>query len=110
MSTPLRSGQATNTTCNIHCLYNVTFKHAILCTRVLFPPQAISLGMIFGLYFHKVPMHFAQETHAISGYSRLTEHEERMFKELRQLAGSTTRHPEDVAVQLPNITSLRRTA
>ena len=80
-------------------LYNVTFQHAILCTRVLFPPKAVSLGVMFGLYFHKVSKHCAEDTCVIGGYSRLAEHEERMFKELRQLAGSTTRRPEDVAAQ-----------
>ena len=81
-------------------LYNVSFQHAQYCVEVLHPPKKLSSGVLFGLYHHKLSTHAAGDTRIISGYSRLTESDERQFKELRKLSHNTTGHPQDVARQL----------
>ena len=81
-------------------LYNIAFKHAHYCVEVLFPPKHLSVGVLFGLYYHKLTVHAAEDTRIVSSYTRLTENDERQFKELRSLATMTTRRSEDVARQL----------
>ena len=81
-------------------LYNVSFMHANLCLEVLYPPRNLSLGVLYGLYFHKLMVHAAEETRIVSGYTRLTENEERQFKALREFAPCTNGHIEHVAKQL----------
>ena len=81
-------------------LYNIAFKHAHYCVEVLFPPKHLSVGVLFGLYYHKLTVHAAEDTRIVSGYTRLAEIDERQFKELRGLATMTTRRSEDVARQL----------
>ena len=81
-------------------LYNTSFRHALFCTDVLYPTKHLSNGVMFGLYYHSLLLHAAEETRLVSGYTRLAENEERQFKHLRELATCTNRHPEDVARQL----------
>ena len=81
-------------------LYNTSFRHALFCMDVLYPTKHLSNGVMFGLYYHSLLLHAAEETRLVSGYTRLAENEERQFKHLRELATCTNRHPEDVARQL----------
>ena len=50
-------------------LYNVAFLHGIYCNHVLKPVQQLSPGVVFGLYFHKLTKHAAEETRCVSGYT-----------------------------------------
>ena len=79
-------------------LYNVAFIHAVACVTILDPPQILSRGQMFGLYFHKLTSHSPEETRIVSGYARLTEQDERQFKELR--LAPTSGRPTEVAKQL----------
>ena len=81
-------------------LYNISFLHAIYCTEVLQPVKQLSPGVVFGLYFHKLTKHAAEETRCVSGYTRIAENEERVFKELRKLQVCTSGRPDEVAKQL----------
>ena len=72
----------------------------MLCASCLSPAQAISNGVLFGLYFHKTSTHAPEENRIVCGYTRLAEQDERMFTDLRQLCRSTTGHPADVALQV----------
>ena len=79
-------------------LYNVTFLHGLLCTKLFKNPHTMSVGQMFGLYFHKTTVHAAEDTRIVSGYSRLVEQDERQFKELRHTP--TSGRPAEVAKQM----------
>ena len=81
-------------------LYNVAFLHARYCVKALFPPKVLTEGTAFGLYFHKLGIHAAEDTRTTSGYTRLVENDERQFKDLRAATTVTTRRPDTVAKQL----------
>ena len=53
-------------------LCNIAFLHAIYCTKILQPVKQLSSGEGFGLYFHKLTKHAAEETRCVSGYTQVT--------------------------------------
>ena len=62
--------------------------------------KQLSPGVVFGLYFHKLTKHAAEETRCVSGYTKIAENEERVFKALRKLQVCTSGRPDEVAKQL----------
>ena len=90
-------------------LYNTAYSHANFCMEVLFPPKHLSVGVLCGLYFHKLTVHTPEDTRIVSGYTRLAESDERQFKDLRALAKNTTGCPADVARLLCDRLQLRQT-
>ena len=89
-------------------LYSIAFLHAIYYTEILQPMKRLSPGVVFCLYFHKLTKHAAEETKCVSGYTRSTENEERVFKELRKLQVCTSGRPDEVAKKLMKRIQIRK--
>ena len=62
-------------------LYNLTFKHAVLCKQVF--GNAEKLKKIYGIYLHALTVHLPEINRIIAPSSLYCESEERIFSNLR---------------------------
>ena len=72
-------------------LYNITFKHAMLCINQLRGAvKKISVQKLFGVYFHSITSHLPQVARIIAPSSIHTEDEERMFSKINNISLNTS--------------------
>ena len=80
---------------SVLCLFNVTFKHAILCTSIFQQPKKISCEKLFGIYFHSLTSHLPELARIISPSSLHSENEERIFSDLNSINLATSSRKQE---------------
>lgn len=76
-------------------LYNITFKHAILCFNLLSNQTVLTNRVMFGIYFHSLTSHLPFMTRLFTPSSLHTEEEERLFSALNSISSSTSSRAKD---------------
>ena len=70
-------------------LYNLCWRHAILCRKVLTPPKVLTYRKLFGLYVHSIVSHAALLLRIVSHRSTNAEMFERLFEKLTDITTKT---------------------
>ncbi|KXJ09520.1 hypothetical protein AC249_AIPGENE11011 [Exaiptasia diaphana] len=78
-------------------LYNLCWRHAILCRRILTPPKSLTYRKLFGIYFHSFTSHAPFLLRQVSHRSTNAEMFERLFEKISNITDKTwSRRIEDL--------------
>lgn len=78
-------------------LYNVTWIHHTLCSKLFSTTKQVTRTAFFGLYLHHLVAHAPQQYELISHSSVNTEAEERLFGQAKQLVlQASNRHADNI--------------
>jgi len=76
-------------------IFNITFKHALLCCQLFQNVKSISKAKLFGIYFHSLTAHLPEVSRIIAPSSLHSENEERLFSDLNGIARTTSSRTQE---------------
>ena len=71
-------------------MYNITFKHAVLCYQVVKSPKNLSFDKFYGQYYHALSTHAPQIMRVVAPSSTDAEEQERTFNSIKGICKATS--------------------
>ena len=82
-------------------MYNMCWLHMELCKDLLSKPVKLSKTCMFGIYLHALTAHSPTQLELACLRSLNTEHQERLFSQIRRIAQKcTNHHPDNIIPQV----------